>query len=91
MNEKIIKRSVLQIVVLSMLFFLGTMLIDYGATFKDMPVEFQSLAFGHIDSRTTYHDGILLIYTTFILLVTFQIDLIFKFIDNRGEPNAKKK
>lgn len=45
------------------LFFLGLMLIDYGASFKGVDqIAFQSLLFESIDARIVYHLGVLMVF-----------------------------
>jgi len=49
-------------------FSLGLMMIDYGATFKDLKVVGQSLVFENIEPRIMYHLGLLLVTGSFMLL-----------------------
>ena len=49
-------------------FVLGLMLMDYGATFKDLPVIGQSLLFERIEPRVMYHSGLLLAAFSFMVL-----------------------
>lgn len=50
-----------------MLFFMGLMLVDYGASFKDLPIFAQSLAFDHINVRVVYHTGITCLISSFVI------------------------
>jgi hypothetical protein len=65
-----------------MAFFLGLMLVDYGATFKDMRgiVAFQSLAFDNIDPRVTYHSGILLVVSAFLTTYALSFHCVVKLV-----------
>ena len=67
--EKSIKRKikVMSSLTLIIIFMIGLMLIDYGATFKDANAYFQSLLFGRIEPRIVYHFGVILVLTTFFI------------------------
>ena len=54
---------------------MGFMLIDYGATFKDVGFG-QSLAFGYIDARTVYHEGIIMALTAFLIMTAIAVNEI---------------
>ena len=59
---------------LVVLFSLGLLLIDYGATFKDSRIVMQSLLFEEISPRITYHTGIIIIIAVFLILSIMFID-----------------
>jgi hypothetical protein len=51
-------------------FCLGLMLMDYGATFKDLKgIVGQSLIFENIEPRVLYHSGLLLVTCSFMILI----------------------
>jgi hypothetical protein len=55
------------VIVCSYFFNLGLMLMDYGATFKDVGY-CQSLIFERIEPRVVYHSGLLLVTCSFLIL-----------------------
>jgi hypothetical protein len=69
-----------------MAFFLGIMLMDYGASFKDMRgiVAFQSLAFDDIDPRVTYHGGLTLVILAFLTTSSLAFHSVVKLVRVRG-------
>jgi hypothetical protein len=67
-------------------FSLGLLLMDYGASFKDMRgiVAFQSLAFDDIDPRVTYHGGLTLVILAFLTTSSLAFHSVVKLVRVRG-------
>jgi hypothetical protein len=60
--------ELLALVVAVFLFNIGLMLMDYGATFRDIGY-LQTFVFERIETRVAYHSGVILAVASFFLLV----------------------
>lgn len=59
--------KLLLVVIASWFFATGIMLMDYGATFKDVGFG-QSLVFERIEPRVIYHSGLLMALGSFLIV-----------------------
>lgn len=77
------------------LFSIGIMLIDYGASlkcfFECKGLEFylQSLVFERIEPRIAYHLGLLLVISTFLITTGVYVFDIAKEVENYGRYKRK--
>lgn len=61
------QRKLVAVVTLPFYFFLGMMLIDYGATMKINGGHAETLLFSALPGRIVYHSGILLAITAYLV------------------------
>jgi len=76
------------VIACSYLFNLGLMLMDYGATFKDVGYA-QSLIFERIEPRVVYHSGLLLVTCSFLILTLLCAHYLL--IEQSGKKIPQKK
>jgi hypothetical protein len=76
-DEMKLGSKIVLVACLAFLQVLGLMLIDYGASAKNLgrnDIFFQSLAFDKIDSRTTYNLGLLFVTASYLCLTALAVN-----------------
>ncbi|MEM0265573.1 MAG: hypothetical protein QXP13_06275 [Candidatus Methanomethylicia archaeon] len=68
------------ILCLTIIFFLGMMLIDYGASLRCIQYLYdaylETLVFQRVEPRIAYHLGVLIVFTTFMTIIALLISKI---------------
>lgn len=70
-------KTVLALVLIH-IFWLGIMLVDYGASFKCDNILFEGLVLKNVEPRVVYHFGLVLIIFSFLIMEIFAIYLLSK-------------